>query len=75
MAKRAARSGPGEARSVLGPGRQAWLGNWAGPSRHAGSNSCPSPARNGPKRAGPTRLARKKRAKKRAMRAGKHVLV
>jgi hypothetical protein len=67
--------GPGEARSVLGPARQARLENQAGSSRHAGSFSCPSPARSGPKRAGPTRLARKKRAKKRAMRAGKHILV
>jgi hypothetical protein len=72
---RPARLGPGEARPVLGPTRQARLENRAGPSRHAGSISCSSPARNGPKRAGPGRLARKKQAEKRAMRAGKHVLV
>jgi hypothetical protein len=59
------------ARPVLGLARQARLENRAGPSRHAGSISCPNPARSGPKRAGPARLARKKRA----MRAGKHVLV
>jgi hypothetical protein len=35
----------------------------------------PSRARSGPKRAGPGCLAQKKRAEKRAMRAGKHVLV
>jgi hypothetical protein len=63
------------ARPVLGPACQTWLENRAGPSRHAGSISCPSSARNGLKRAGPARLARKKRAEKRAMRAGKHVLV
>jgi hypothetical protein len=75
MSKRAARPGPGEARPVLGPARQARLKNRAGPAKHAGSISGPSPARNGPKRAGPARLARKKRAEKRAMRAEKHVLV
>jgi hypothetical protein len=69
------RPGPGEARPVLGPARQARLENRAGPGKHAGSISCSSPARNGPKRAGPARLARKKRAEKRAMRAKKHVLV
>jgi hypothetical protein len=63
MAKRAARS-------VLGPARQTRLENRAGPSKHASSISCPSPARSVPKRA-----ARKKRAEKRTMRAGKHVLV
>jgi hypothetical protein len=72
---RPARPGPGEARPVLGLARQARLENQAGPSRHAGSISCPSPARSRPKRAGPARLARKKRAEKRAMRAGKHILV
>jgi hypothetical protein len=41
----------------------------------AGLIFCPRPARSGPKRAGPARLARKKRAEKRAKRAGKHVLV
>jgi hypothetical protein len=75
MSKRAARPGPGEARPVLGPARQARLKNRAGPAKHAGSIPCPSPARNGPKRAGPARLARKKRAEKRAMRAEKLVLV
>jgi hypothetical protein len=59
----------------LGPTRQARLENRAGPSRHAGSISYPSPARSRPKRAGSARLARKKRAEKWAMRAGKHVLV
>jgi hypothetical protein len=72
---RPARPGPGEARPVLGPARQARLENRVGPSRHVGSIFCPSPARSGPKRAGPARLARKKRAEKRAMRAGKYVLV
>jgi hypothetical protein len=72
---RPARPGPGEARPVLGPARQAWLENWAGSSRHAGSISCPSPARSGPKQAGSARLAQKKRAEKRDMRAGKYVLV
>jgi hypothetical protein len=47
------------ARPVLGPARQARLENRVGPSRHAGSISCPSPARSGSKRAGPARLARK----------------
>jgi hypothetical protein len=61
---RPARPGPGEARPVLGPVRQARLENRAGPSRHAGLISCPSPARGGPKR-----------AEKQAMRAGKHILV
>jgi hypothetical protein len=61
MSKRAARP-------VSGPARQARLENRAGPSKHAGAISCPSPARNGPKWAGPARLARKKRAEK-------HVLV
>jgi hypothetical protein len=68
MAKRAAQP-------VLGPVRQARLENRAGPSKHAGSIFCPSPARSGPKRDRPVRLARKKWAKKRAMRADKHVLV
>jgi hypothetical protein len=62
MAKRAARPGPGEARPVLGPARQAPLENRAGPSKHAGSISYLSPAHSGLKRAGPARLARKKRA-------------
>jgi hypothetical protein len=75
MSKWAARPGPGEARPVLGPARQARLENRARPSRHVGSISYPSPARSGPKRAGSARLARKKRAEKRAIRAGKHVLV
>jgi hypothetical protein len=51
--------GPGEARSVLGLACQARLENRVGPSRHAGSIPCPSPARSGPKRAGLARLARK----------------
>jgi hypothetical protein len=59
MAKRAARPGPGEARPVLGPVHQARLGNRAEPSKPAGLILCPSPARSGPKRAGPARLARK----------------
>jgi hypothetical protein len=66
MSKRAARPGPARAR--WSPARQARLENRARPAKHAGSISCPSPARNGPKRAGPARLARKKRAEK-------HVLV
>jgi hypothetical protein len=41
------RPGPGEARPVLGPARQARLKNRAGPVKHAGSIPCPSPARNG----------------------------
>jgi hypothetical protein len=64
MSKRAARPGPGEARPVLGPARQARLKIRAGPAKHAGSISCPSPARNGPKRAGPARLAREKTGRK-----------
>jgi hypothetical protein len=75
MSKRAARPGPGEARPVLDPARQARLENRVGPVKHAGSISCPSSARNGPKLAGPARLARKKRAEKRAMQAEKHILV
>jgi hypothetical protein len=62
-------------RPVFGLARQTRLENRAGPAKHAGSIFCPSPARNGPKRAGSSRLARKKRAEKRAMRAKKHVLV
>jgi hypothetical protein len=69
MAKRAAR--PGEARPILGSARQTWLGNRAGSSKPVGLILCPSPARSGPKRAGPARLVRKKQAK----RAEKHVLV
>jgi hypothetical protein len=72
---RPARLGPGEAWPVLGLARQARLENRAEPSKHAGSISCPSPARNGPKRAESARLARKKRVEKRVMRAGKHILV
>jgi hypothetical protein len=49
----------GEVRPILDLARLAWLENWVGPSRHAGSISCPSPARSGPKRVGPVRLARK----------------
>jgi hypothetical protein len=75
MSKWAARLRPGEARPVLGPARQTRLENRARPSKHASSISCPSLAHSGPKRAGPTRLAEKKRAEKRAMRVGKHVLV
>jgi hypothetical protein len=45
------RPGPGEARPVLGPARQARLKNRVGPAKHASSISCPSLARNGPKRA------------------------
>jgi hypothetical protein len=52
MAKRAARPGSNEARHVLGPARQARLENRAGPSKPAGSISCPSPAHSGPKRVG-----------------------
>jgi hypothetical protein len=58
------------ARPVLGPARHARLQNWVGPSKTAGSIFCPSQVWNGP-----GRLARKKRIKKRAKRAGKHVLV
>jgi hypothetical protein len=72
---RPARLEPGEAWPVLGPARQARLENWVGPSKHAGSISCPSPARSGPKRAEPAHLAQKKWVEKRAMRAGKHILV
>jgi hypothetical protein len=75
MSKRAARPRPGEARPVLGPARQARLENRAGPGKHAGLISCPSPARNGSKRTGLARLARKKRAEKRAMRTEKNILV
>jgi hypothetical protein len=57
--------GPGEARPVLGLARQARIENRVRPSKHTGSIFCSSP----------TRLARKKRAEKRAMRIGKHVLV
>jgi hypothetical protein len=60
-----ARPGPGEARSVLGLARQTRLENRAGLTKHTVSISCPSSVRGGPKRAGT-----KKRAKKRAMRAG-----
>jgi hypothetical protein len=73
MAKRVARPGP--AWDILGPAHQARLKNRARPSKLTGSIYCPSPARNGPKRAGPTRLAQKKRAEKRAKRASKHVSV
>jgi hypothetical protein len=66
---RPARPRPNEARPILGPARQARLENRAGPFKPAGSFSCPSPARSWSKRAGPTRLARKKRAEKRAKRA------
>jgi hypothetical protein len=52
-----------------GTARQTRLENRAGPSKHAGSISCPSPARS----AGP--FSTKKRAEKQTMRAGKHVLV
>jgi hypothetical protein len=75
MAKRAARPGPGEARTVLGPACQAHLENRVRPSKPVGLIFCPSSARSGPKQAGPAHLARKKRAEKRAKRAGKHVLV
>jgi hypothetical protein len=37
----------GEARPVLGPTRQTRLENRTGPSKPAGSFSCPSPARSG----------------------------
>jgi hypothetical protein len=59
---RPARFGPDEAWPILGPVRQARLENRAGPSKPTCSFSCPSPAHSGPKRAGPTRLAWKKRA-------------
>jgi hypothetical protein len=61
---RPARAGPGEARPVLGPVRQARLEKRVVLSRHAGSISCSSPARSGPKRVGPARLARKNGPKK-----------
>jgi hypothetical protein len=44
------------ARPVLGPSRQARLENRAVPSKHAGSISCSSPARSGPK---PEKVGRK----------------
>jgi hypothetical protein len=47
-----ARPGPGEARLVLGPARQARLENWVGPFKPTGSFLCSSPAHSGPKRAG-----------------------
>jgi hypothetical protein len=56
MAKRAVRP-------VLSPARQARLGNRGGLFKPAGLILCPSLARSGPKRAGPTRLARKKGSK------------
>jgi hypothetical protein len=46
------------ARARWSPARQTRLKNRAGPAKHAGSISCPSPARNGPKRVGSARLAR-----------------
>jgi hypothetical protein len=58
-----------------GPGPVKPGQNRAGPDEPTGSVFCLSPVHSGPKRAGPTRLARKKRAEKRAKRAGKHVLV
>jgi hypothetical protein len=58
---RLARPGSGEARPVLGPARQAWLGNRAGSSKLAGLIPCPSPARSSPKWVGTARLTRKKR--------------
>jgi hypothetical protein len=64
MAKRAARA-------VLGPARQARLENRAGPSTTRAQfpvQARPAAGLNGP-------LARKKQAKKRAMRVGKHVLL
>jgi hypothetical protein len=73
MAKQVARPSP--ARAILAPAHQARLENRARPFKPTGSVICPSPARSGPKRAGPTRLVQKKRAEKRAKRAGKHVLV
>jgi hypothetical protein len=57
MAKRAARP-------VLGPARQARLGNRTGPAKSAGLILCPSLVRSGPKQAEPACLARKKRAKR-----------
>jgi hypothetical protein len=66
---------PGEARPVLGPARQARLENRVGPFKPAGSIYCPSLTRGGPKRAGPARLARKKRVEKQAKQASMHVLV
>jgi hypothetical protein len=53
------------AKRVVG---SAWLENRAELSKPAGLFFCPSLARSGPKRAGPTRLARKKRTEKRAKR-------
>jgi hypothetical protein len=67
MSKRAARPGPARARwspARFGPGPPGTIKNRAGPTKHAGSVSCPSPARNGPKRVGPARLARKKTGRK-----------
>jgi hypothetical protein len=45
------------------PARQARLENRAGPSKLAGSISCPSPDRNGPKWANLACLARKSEPK------------
>jgi hypothetical protein len=73
---RPVRPGSGEARPVLGPARQARLENRAGSSKPAGSISCPSSGRSGPKRAGrPNPFNMKKADPKRAKRAEKHVLV
>jgi hypothetical protein len=56
MAKRAARP-------VFGPAREVRLENRAGPPKHVCSIFCPSPARNGLKRTGSARLARKNEPK------------
>jgi hypothetical protein len=53
MAKRAVQ--PGEVRSVLDPAHQALLENRVRLFKPVGSFLYPSPARSGPKRAGPAR--------------------
>lgn len=67
------------ARPGLGPVKPdpfwARLENRTGLPKHAGSICYLSPARSGSKRVGSARLARKKWAKKRFIRVGKHVLV
>jgi hypothetical protein len=49
MTKRAAWSGPGKARPVLGLARHARLKNQTGPSKPTGLIFCPSSVRSGPK--------------------------
>jgi hypothetical protein len=60
-------------RAVLGLARQTRLENWAGPTKPTGSFFCPSPARSGPRWAGP--FSTKKQVEKRAKRVDKHGLV